>query len=92
VSTGKIAEICEKERPITTLNDAEKRLSRLEKTCLELEKQFIAIRDRVIDEAISSDKEFVCPNCVSEFMVFEDNRTPFMKCPRCEYVLVFGTA
>jgi transcriptional regulator with XRE-family HTH domain len=90
VSTGKIADICEKERPITTLNLMEKKVSGLDKSILEFEKQFIAIRDRVIEDIISSDQELVCPNCTSEFMTFEDDRTPYMNCSSCDYVLVFG--
>jgi ribosomal protein S27AE len=90
VSTGKIADICEKERPITTLNLMEKKVSKIDKSILEFEKQFIAIRDRVIEDIISSDKELVCPNCSSEFMTFEEERKPYMDCSRCGYNLVFG--
>jgi DNA-directed RNA polymerase subunit RPC12/RpoP len=90
VSTGTISNVCEKERPITTLNQMEKMVSEHEKTIFEFEKQFIAVRDRLIDDIISSDEDFVCPYCSSEFMDFKDDRRPYMKCPRCDYTIVFG--
>jgi ribosomal protein S27AE len=90
VSTGKIAEICEKEKPITTLNSIEKKVSGHDKSLIEFEKQFVSVRDRRIEDLISQDKDFVCPNCTSEFMAFEEGRKPYMKCPKCEYTIVFG--
>jgi ribosomal protein S27AE len=90
VSTGKIADICEKERPITTLNLIEKKVSGHNTSIVEIEKQFVAIRDRMIEDILSSNQEFVCPNCTSDFMTFEEARTSYMNCSRCGYVLVFG--
>ncbi len=90
VSTGKIADICEKERPITTINVVDKRLTGLDKTMIEFEKQFVAVRDRLIEDVISNEGDFVCPNCTSDFMDFEDARNPFMKCPGCGYAILFG--
>jgi DNA-directed RNA polymerase subunit RPC12/RpoP len=90
VSTGKIAEICESEKPVISINSLERRVSQFSKTIFELEKQLVAIRDRTIDETLSGEQDFVCPNCAREFMAFEESRKPFMKCPSCEYTLVFG--
>ncbi len=91
VSTGKISDVCEKERPLTTLNMMEKKVSGLDKTLFEFERQFIAVRDRMIEDIISSDNDFVCPNCSSEFMELVEDRRPYVKCSRCNYTLVFGT-
>lgn len=88
---GKIAEICEKEKPNTTINVLEKRVCELNNTLLELEKQFIGIRDRVIEDIISNGLEFICPNCTVEFMAFSEAIKSYMKCPRCEYIIVFET-
>jgi len=90
VSTGKIAEICAREKPVTTINAVEKRLTDLEGLVLELERQLIAVRDRVIEDVISRDEDFLCPRCCAEFMEFHEARAPYMLCPACEYTLVFG--
>ncbi len=91
VSTGKISDVCEKERPITTLNWMEKKVSGIDKTLFDFEKQFIAVRDRLLDDIISSDEDFMCPDCSAEFMEFIEDKRPYMKCPRCDYIIVFGT-
>lgn len=91
VSTGKIADICEKERPVTTINNLEKRVSGVDKLMLEFEKQFIAVRDRLLEEVLTKENDFLCPNCSSEFMKFDDSsRNPFVLCSNCDYAIVFG--
>jgi len=91
VSTGKISDVCEKERPVTSLNSLEKKVSGLDKAFFEFERQFIAVRDRLIEDVIGKGEDFVCPECSSDFMDFEDGRRPFVRCPRCEYTIVFGS-
>jgi DNA-directed RNA polymerase subunit RPC12/RpoP len=68
-----------------------KKVSGLDKTIFEFERQFIAVRERMIEDIISSDDDFVCPNCSSEFMELMEDRRPYVKCPRCDYTHVFGT-
>lgn len=91
ISTGKISEVCEKERPVTSLNSLDQRVTGLDRTFFEFERQFIAVRDRLIEDVIGKGEDFVCPGCNSDFMVFEDGKRPFVRCPRCEYTIVFGS-
>ncbi len=91
ISTGKISEVCEKERPLTNLNSLEKKVTGLDRTFFEFERQFIAVRDRLIEDVIDSDNDFVCPGCSSDFMEFEDGKQPYVRCPHCEYTIVFGS-
>ncbi len=91
ISTGKISEVCEKERPLTSLNSIEKKVTGLDRTFFEFERQFIAVRDRLIEDVIDSGNDFVCPGCSSDFMDFEEGKQPYVRCPRCEYTIVFGS-
>ncbi len=82
---------CEKEHPITTLNWMEKKVSGLDTALFDFERQFIAVRDRLIENIVSSDDDFVCPGCSRAFMDFEEDKRSYMNCPRCGYIIVFGT-
>jgi DNA-directed RNA polymerase subunit RPC12/RpoP len=81
----------EKERPITTLNWMGKKVSGLDKNLFDVERQFIAVRDRLIEDILASDKDFVCPGCSRAFMDFEEDKRSYMNCPKCGYIIVFGT-